>query len=100
MSEHGADQYLVFMDPDPALAIGAERCVALGNGLYICNSPLNRSRLYHTLKAAHHPARLLVAPLAGQPKFKGMAQGALKILREQTRKSDRTAPASTPRSGN
>lgn len=92
MPDHGAEQYLVFMDPDPALTASAERCVALGSGLYVCYSALSRSRFYHGLKAAHDPARLLVAPLAGDPKFKGMAEGALKILRQQTRMAEGIPP--------
>ena len=85
MPEHGAQQHLVFLDPDPDLSAFAEQCIALGGGLYIYYTGLSRSRLYHRLKAAHHPERLLVAPLADDPKFKGMAAGALKTLRLQTK---------------
>lgn len=92
MHDHRAEQYLVFLDPDPALTANTEQCVALGSGLYICYSALTRSRLYHGLKAAHNPARLLVAPLAGDPKFKGMAEGALKIVRQHTRGAEDTPP--------
>lgn len=46
--------------------------------------------LYHSLKAAHHPGRLLMAPLADDPKFKGMADGALKTLRLQTKRQTNT----------
>jgi len=85
MPERGAQQHLVFLDPDPDLSTFAEQCIALGGGLYIYYTGLSRSRLYHRLKAAHHPERLLVAPLADDPKFKGMAAGALKTLRLQTK---------------
>lgn len=95
MHDHGAEQYLVFMDPDPALTASAKWCVALGSGIYICYSALTRSRLYHGLKAAYDPARLLVAPLAGDPKFKGMTEGALKTLRQQTRKEEERKLADT-----
>lgn len=88
MPDHRAEQYLVFLDPDPALTASTEQCVALGSGLYVCYSALTRSRFYHALKVAHDPARLLVAPLAGDPKFKGMAEGALKILRQQSRMAE------------
>lgn len=92
MPDAGGEQYLVFLDPDPAQTASAKWCVALGGGLYICYSALTRSQLYHALKAAHDPARLLVAPLAGDPKFKGMAEGALKILRQKTRMTEGIPP--------
>ncbi|MBA4225556.1 MAG: hypothetical protein C0456_02905 [Hyphomonas sp.] len=88
MPDHRTQQYLVFLDPDPALTASTERCVALGSGLYIFYSTLTRSRFYHALKVAHDPTMLLVAPLAGDPKFKGMAEGALKILRQQSRMAE------------
>lgn len=88
MHDHSTEQYLVFLDPDPALTGRSELCVRLGSGLYVCYSALTRSRFYHALKAAHHPARLLVAPLAGDPKFKGMAEGALEVLRQQARNAE------------
>lgn len=85
MADPGPETYLIFLEPDPGQPLGAGRSIALGSGLYLCASPVTRSRLYHALKAAHHPVRLLVAPLAGDPKFKGMAQGALKALRRRSR---------------
>jgi hypothetical protein len=40
------------------------------------------SRLYHAIKYQLPPdTALMVAPLAEAPKFKGMAEGALKWLR-------------------
>lgn len=96
MPEHGIKQYLVFLDPDPALSARTELCDALGSGLYVCCSALTRSRFYHALKAAHHPARLLVAPLAGDPKIQ---EGALTVLRQQARKAETETPASTIQSG-
>lgn len=100
MPEHSMEQYLVFLNPDRAPTARAELCVPLGSGLYVCYSALTRSRFYHALKAAHHPARLLVAPLADDPKFKGMAEGALKVLRQQARKAETKTPVSTIQLGN
>jgi len=73
--------YLVYLDdcaasapPDPAL-------VPLAPGLYLAESTRTRSQLYHALKRRFQPARLLVAPLEDDPKFKGMHPGALAWLR-------------------
>ena len=55
----------------------------LNDGLYLIRSDLDRSPLYHRIKRQLGPdAPLLVAPLDGDPKFKGMNAGALKWLRE------------------
>lgn len=74
--------YLVHLDadarPDDADPLGL---VGLAPGLYLVATGLDRSRLYHTVKRRYAPRRLLVAPLAAAPKFKGMAPGALKWLR-------------------
>lgn len=53
----------------------------LAPGLYLVESGLSRSRLYHAWKRRHAPVRLLVAPLREAPKCKGMAPGALTWLR-------------------
>lgn len=53
----------------------------LDDGLYLLRSGESRSRVYHAIKRAAQPGRLLVAPLAEAPKFKGMHDGALKWLR-------------------
>ena len=74
--------YLVHLDadarPDAADPLGL---VELAPGLYLVETGLDRSRLYHAVKRRYAPRRLLVAPLAAAPKFKGMAPGALKWLR-------------------
>lgn len=55
----------------------------LARGLYLIRSNLSRSKLYHRLKSQlPHGAALLVAPLADDPKFKGMNAGALSWIRE------------------
>lgn len=52
-------------------------------GLYLIDSDLSRSKLYHRIKWAHDGlTALLVAPLADAPKFKGMKPGALTWLRQ------------------
>lgn len=72
--------FLVFIDPQPENPLEPP-AAALGCGLHVCLSAETRSRLYHQLKARYRPARLLVAPLSGLPKFKGLAPGALAALR-------------------
>jgi hypothetical protein len=49
----------------------------LDHDLAVVTSDLDRSRLYHRVKRSQAPdASILVAPLAGDPKMKGMAAGA------------------------
>ena len=74
--------YLVHVDadmtrhPDPSPDL-----VELAPGLYLTESSRTRSQVYHALKRRFEPRRLLVAPLTGEPKFKGMQPGALAWLR-------------------
>jgi len=50
--------------------------IRLGDGLSLARTDRTRSRLYHDVKALlPRDAALLVAPLDGPPKFKGMAAG-------------------------
>ncbi|MGB3626643.1 MAG: hypothetical protein WA989_12490 [Henriciella sp.] len=58
-----------------------DRLLTLEDGLYLIASPLSRSKVYHGVKHATRPEALLVAPLADDPKFMGMEEGALKALR-------------------
>ncbi len=58
-----------------------DRLLALDDGLYLICSGLSRSKVYHSVKHATRPEALLVAPLADDPKFMGMEEGALKALR-------------------
>lgn len=53
----------------------------LDEGVYLVQTDQTRSQLYHAIKRRTHPEKLLVAPLADDPKFKGMEEGALKWLR-------------------
>jgi hypothetical protein len=74
--------YLVWHGaPGAALEIG-EASHPLTDQMHLVRSDRTRSRLYHAVK--HQlPAdtALCVAPLAGDPKFKGMDEGALHWLR-------------------
>lgn len=55
---------------------------ALDARVWLIETRLTRSRLYHQLKwSLPVGAALLVAPLADAPKFKGMAPGAMKAAR-------------------
>lgn len=70
--------YLVYVrDPVPEQAplFGG---VELEPGLYLVRTEQTRSRLYHAIKRELSPAILLVAPLSGMPKFKGMRKHATK----------------------
>ena len=50
--------------------------------LCLVRTTLGRSRVYHSVKRQMSgSAPLLVAPLSGDPKFKGMARGTLDWLR-------------------
>lgn len=67
-------------DPDELEVEGA--VFALDARIWLIETKLTRSRLYHQLKwRLPVGAALLVAPLADAPKFKGMAPGALKATR-------------------
>ena len=77
--------YLVRHGPnariEPELALALDR-FELEDGLLLVDSALGLSPLYHRIKRALPPdTPLLVAPLAGRPKFKRMAPGALAWLR-------------------
>lgn len=53
----------------------------LADGLSLVRTDRTRSQLYHDVKRRTRPEKLLVAPLADDPKFMGMEEGALKWLR-------------------
>lgn len=74
--------YLVHFDAASELADAPpDDAVQLAPGVYLVESSMTRSQVYHAWKRRHDPKRLLVAPLADMPKFKGMAPGALAWLR-------------------
>lgn len=78
---------LFLVSHDPERAIAPELLLALDRfelrpGLLLVDSPEALSPLYHRIKWALPPGTmLLVAPLAGAPKFKLMEAGALAWLR-------------------
>lgn len=84
MASTGTILYLVHLDidvaahPDPSPDL-----VELAPGLYLAESARTRSQVYHAIKRRFSPRRLLVAPLADDPKFKGMAPGVLAWLRSR-----------------
>ena len=51
----------------------------LGDDLFLLRSALSRSKVYHSVKRASRPEALLVAPLADDPKFKGMEAGGAEM---------------------
>ena len=75
--------YIVWMaggETGPAQQLA--RSVKLHDGLWITASQQTRSKLYHHIKHQCLPERLLVAPLADIPKFKGMMAGTTRAVRE------------------
>jgi hypothetical protein len=73
--------YLVYFDGcDGGIEPGPELW-PLAPELYLAESMRTRSQIYHAIKRRYRPARLLVAPLADDPKFNGMRPGALAWLR-------------------
>lgn len=76
-----ATLYLVYGE-DITLSMIGEDAASLGRDLWLVDSTRTRSRLYHGIKHARGGDKaLLVAPLADDPKFKGMAPGSLAWLR-------------------
>lgn len=85
--------YIVYLEADAAPEPAREgELLPLAPGLYLATTSRTRSQLYHALKRRYAPARLLVAPLADAPKFKGMRPGALKWLRARARDPARPRP--------
>lgn len=75
--------YLIYLrDPETPLDESEfDGLRRLDDGLYLIRSGQSRSKVYHAVKWATEPQRLLVAPLGDDPKFLGMDSGALKWLR-------------------
>jgi hypothetical protein len=75
----------------PDLRLALDR-FELRPGLILVDSELEQSPLYHRIKWALPPGTaLLVAPLAGAPKFKLMDEGALKWIRARRDRDRQTA---------
>ena len=56
----------------------------LSDGLFLVRSERTLSRLYHAIKhQLPEGTALIVAPLEGSPKFKGMAKGAFSWVRQE-----------------
>lgn len=55
---------------------------SLNEGLFLVRTSHSQSKLYHAVKRQCAPASLFVGALGQDPKFKGMAEGALKWLRD------------------
>ena len=77
--------YMAFCDiedgQDPEMDF-VERVCALRSGLYLIDTEMTQSKLYHAIKRKlPKDTALVVAELAHAPKFKGMSAGALKWVR-------------------
>lgn len=74
--------YLVYLiDPEQSVEAADGNIFQLSENHFLVRSEQTQSRLYHAIKRRTRPRGLLVAPLAADPKFKGMAEGALKWVR-------------------
>lgn len=72
-----SELYIVYVAGQDMGMVDDPDVVVLCEGLYLIRSGQTRSQLYHAIKRRTAPARLLVAPLADLPKFKGMKPGSL-----------------------
>jgi hypothetical protein len=78
----GTQLFMVWHGAPEATVTLGEDSHPLQPNLFMVRSERTLSRLYHAIKYQLPPdTALTVAPLAGAPKFKGMAEGALKWLR-------------------
>jgi hypothetical protein len=77
------DLFVAFLDgmQSPDALAELHDAARLAEGLWLIRSDRTLSQVYHALKRMTRPERLLVARVDGDPKFKGMAAGALKWLR-------------------
>jgi len=75
--------FVVFLaeTPEPDAVLDSPSARMLAPGLYLVRSRQSQSQLYHQVKRRMQPQRLFVARLQGDPKFKGMEEGALKWVR-------------------
>ena len=73
-----SDLYLVYVQGMPSDMTDGIDGIELDDGLYLIWTDQTRSQLSHAIKWRLGPERLLVAPLADLPKFKGMKPGATK----------------------
>lgn len=74
--------YIVYFEGSTPINLADEwDAVILADNLFLVRTAASRSRLYHAVKRRLRPDQLLVAPLADDPKFMGMAAGALKWVR-------------------
>ena len=70
------DLYMVYAREPVLDAKLMPDAIELGDGHYLLLTEQSRSQLYHEIKRRFGPKVLMVAPLAGLPKFKGMKAGA------------------------
>ncbi|ODA68733.1 hypothetical protein A7A08_00565 [Methyloligella halotolerans] len=77
--------YIVAFDPaaENDGTLGGADAMKLRPGLYLVRTAASQSRLYHSVKRQARPNSLFVGRLDGDPKFKGMAEGALRWLRQE-----------------
>lgn len=83
MAEERIPQFVAYLD-EPEEALDPDEyhdAIELGDGVYLFRSDQTLSKLYHAIKHHARPKGLFVGKLDGEPKFKGMATGALKWVR-------------------
>lgn len=75
------DLYIVYVSGPGTGLDDHPDITALSEVLYIVRTDQTRSQLYHSIKRRTAPRQLLVAPLAGLPKFRGMNPGSSQKVR-------------------
>lgn len=80
-----SDLYLIYVRELTRETVDIHSAVELDEGLYLVRTDRTRSQLYHAVKRQLACRKLLVAPLAALPKFKGMKPGATRAVKDLLR---------------
>lgn len=84
MTDARETTFVVYLeDPErPVSMTDGPDGVQLSESLFLVRSSESQSRVYHDIKHRTRPKSLFVGRLEDDPKFKGMAEGALKWVRK------------------
>jgi hypothetical protein len=86
-NDEDAGLYLVYVEGGrrPDAIPDKTESMTLSEELFLVRTSATPSQLYHSVKRRTQPDALFVGRLDGIPKFKGMADGALKWVRQGRR---------------
>ncbi|ERJ18542.1 hypothetical protein SSPSH_002648 [Salinisphaera shabanensis E1L3A] len=77
--------YLVFAESADENALMENfDAIRLREDMFIVYASMTRSEVYHAVRDLTDPNALMAAPLAAHPKFRGLAPGALKWLKQRS----------------